>query len=111
MHYVKSVCILSYLGPYSRAFGLCISPYSVQLWQNSDQNNSKYRQFLCRGGLLYLICCKQYIDSDYQNSFKPRFRVHESGINTGKDKCGVAKRFSTKYTDEAKLDLHLTEQS
>ena len=29
--------------PYSELF--CISPYSVQIWENTDQNNSKYGQF------------------------------------------------------------------
>ena len=26
---------------------LCISPYLAQMWENVDQNNSKYGHFLC----------------------------------------------------------------
>ena len=47
--------------------------------------------------VVYLISCKlckdQYVGSAYKNNFKPRFRVHKSDINTGKDRCGVAKNF------------------
>ena len=47
--------------------------------------------------VVYLISCKlckdQYVGSTYKNNFKPRFRVHKSDINTGKDRCGVAKDF------------------
>ena len=42
--------------------------------------------------LIYLISCKccgkQYIGSAI--SFKERFRIHKSDINTGKVRCGVA---------------------
>ena len=42
--------------------------------------------------VIYLISCKccgnQYIDSAI--SFKERFRIHKSDINTGKVRCGVA---------------------
>ena len=34
LHCVKSVCIWSYSGP-----------YSVQKWENADQNNSEYGYF------------------------------------------------------------------
>ena len=41
---------------------------------------------------IYLIACKccgkQYIGS--ATGFKERFRIHKSGINTGKIRCGVA---------------------
>ena len=65
LHCVKSVRIQSYSSPYFPVFGLnterylvslriqseCgkilrISPYSVRMWENTDQNNSKYGQFL-----------------------------------------------------------------
>ena len=65
LHCVKSVRIRSYSSPYFPVFGLnterylvslrtqseCgkilrISPYSVRMWENTDQNNSKYGQFL-----------------------------------------------------------------
>ena len=47
-HSVKSVRIWSYSGPHFPAFGLTlrISPYSVQMQENVDQNNSKYGHFL-----------------------------------------------------------------
>ena len=48
---VKSVGIQSYSGPHFPLFGrICIrsiSPYSVRMWENTDQNNSKYGHFLC----------------------------------------------------------------
>ena len=41
----------------------------------------------------HLINCKllkgQYVGSTSKNTFKPRFRVHKSDMNTGKDSCGV----------------------
>ena len=58
--------------------------------------------------VLYLISCKlckgQYVVSAYKDNFTPRFRVHKSDINTGKDRCGVAKHFLTKSTDVGKLE-------
>ena len=64
--------------------------------------------------LIYCRLCKdQYVGSAYKNNFKPRFRVHKSDINTGKDRCGVAKHFLTKCTDVGKLEnseVHLIEQ-
>ena len=67
--------------------------------------------------VVYLISCKlckdQYLGSAYKNNFKPRFRVHKSDINTGKDRCGVAKHFLTKCADAGKLEnieVHLIEQ-
>ena len=39
-HYVKSVLIRSYSGP-----------HSIQIWENTDQNNSEYRHFL-RSGII-----------------------------------------------------------
>ena len=47
-HCVESVRIRSYSGPHFPAFGLIlrISPYSVQMWENTDQNNCKYGHFL-----------------------------------------------------------------
>ena len=50
-HCIKSVRIRSYSGPHFPAFGLntefCISPYSVQMRENADQNNSEYGHFFC----------------------------------------------------------------
>ena len=55
LHCVKNVRIRSYSGPYFPTFGLNterygvslrrISPYSVQMLENADQNNSEYRHF------------------------------------------------------------------
>ena len=43
----KSDCIRSYCGPHILAFELilCISPYSVRMRENVDQNNSEYGHF------------------------------------------------------------------
>ena len=48
---VKSVRVWSYSGPYFPAFGLNterygVSPYSVRMRENTDQNNSEYGHFL-----------------------------------------------------------------
>ena len=64
VHCVKSVRIWSYSVPHFPAFGLnterywteyreilCISPYSVQMRENTDQNNSKYEH-------IYAVVCK-----------------------------------------------------
>ena len=47
-HYVKSVGIRSYYGPYFPAFGLNTErfSYSVQMRENTDRNNSEYGNFL-----------------------------------------------------------------
>ena len=44
-HCVKSFRIRSYSGPYIPALRR-ISPCSVQMWENTDQNNSEYDHFL-----------------------------------------------------------------
>ena len=49
-HCVKSVRIRSYSGPYFPAFGLnkethSVSPYSIRMLENTDQNNSEYGHF------------------------------------------------------------------
>ena len=50
---VKSVRIRSYSGANFPAFGvnmerywICLSPYSVRMWENADQNNFEYGHFL-----------------------------------------------------------------
>ena len=67
--------------------------------------------------MVYLISCElskdQYVVSSYKNNFKPRFGVYRSDINTGKDRCGVAKHILIKCTDVGKLkniEGHLIEQ-
>ena len=58
--------------------------------------------------VVYLISCKkfkqQYVGSAFESNFKPRFRVHKSDINTGKDRCGVAKHFLNICTGINKLE-------
>ena len=49
-HYVESVRICSFSGPYFPAFGLhteirSISRYSVRMWENTDQKNSDNGHF------------------------------------------------------------------
>ena len=50
-HYVESVRIRSFCGPYYPTFALNaerysrISPYSVRMLENTDQKNSKYGHF------------------------------------------------------------------
>ena len=56
---VKSVGIRSYSGPHFPTFGLnteryCISPYSIRMWENADQNDFKYGYFLRCVFLLFL---------------------------------------------------------
>ena len=52
--------------------------------------------------MLTLSACKeQYVGSMIK--FKERFRVHKSYITTGKDRCGVAKNFIWKSSDNNKL--------
>ena len=66
-HYAKSVRIRSYSGRYFATLGLNterslrISPYSVQMRENTDQNNSKYGHFsrsvsLEPHGRCYIAC-------------------------------------------------------
>ena len=59
------------------------------------------------------LCKDQYVGSAYKNNFKPKFRVHNSDISTGTDRCRVAKHFLTKCTDVGKLEnieVHIIEQ-
>ena len=56
-HCVKSVGIRSYSGPYFLAFGL------KKIRENTDQNNSEYRHFLCSVDFhqIQKIICKWHI--------------------------------------------------
>ena len=58
--------------------------------------------------VVYFISCKKYkqqhVGSAFESNFKPRFRVHKNDINTGKDKCGVAKHFINDCTSIYKLE-------
>ena len=65
-HCVKSVRIRSYSGPYFPAFGLNAerSPYSVQMQEKTDQNNSEYRGHFSRR--ILVLCCFQ---EAYNGSF------------------------------------------
>ena len=67
---------------------------STEFICHSTKPKYKIRGFLtCNtNNIIYLIACnccgKQYIGS--ATSFKERFRIHKSDINTGKIRCGVA---------------------
>ena len=54
-HCVKCVRIRSYSGPHFPAFGLNISPYSVRMRENADQNNSAYGHFSRTECFLFII--------------------------------------------------------
>ena len=55
-HCVKSVRIRSYSSPYFPSFGLnterSVSPHSVRMQRNTDQNNSEYGHYLCNAVLV-----------------------------------------------------------
>ena len=67
---------------------------SIELTCHTAKRKYKIRGFLtCNtNNIIYLIACKccgkQYIGS--ATSFKERFRIHKSGIITGRIRCGVA---------------------
>ena len=53
IHCVISARIQSYSGPHFPAFGLnTVSPYSVRMRENADQNYSEYGHFLCSDNCL-----------------------------------------------------------
>ena len=66
--FVKSVRIRSYCGPNFPAFGLNteirlrVSPYSVRMQENADQNNPEYEHFL--------RSASKFITSSYKQSTK-----------------------------------------
>ena len=67
-HCVRSVRIQNYSGPYFPAFGLnteirSMSPYSVRMWENTDQNNSKYGYLSSNG----FLCAQVARKSNCQN--------------------------------------------
>ena len=49
----------------------------------------------------FKLCKDQCVGSAYKNNFKGRFRIHIRHINTGKDRCDVAKHFLTKCSKNA----------
>ena len=55
--------------------------------------------------VIYLITCKgclkQYVGS--AKSFKERFRVHKSDINTGKERCGISKHLINYCNENGKF--------
>ena len=61
LHCLKSVRIRSKSGPHFPAFGLSISPYSVRMRENADQNNPEYRHFSSSAG-----CYQGYFKSETQ---------------------------------------------
>ena len=70
----------------------------------------KVRGKLCctSSNVIYLISCKlckeQYVGSAFKDNFKPRFRVYNSDVITGKGRCGAAKHFLTKCTNGNKVE-------
>ena len=79
-HRVKSAHIRSYSGPHFSLIWteqgkiLRISPYSVGMWENADQNNSEYGHFLRSDGIQMLnvnypkiFCFEQMLRSEYVN--------------------------------------------
>ena len=54
LHFVKSVRILRFIGPYFPEYGeiFRISPYSVRMRENADQENSEYEHFSRSAALL-----------------------------------------------------------
>ena len=67
---------------------------STEFTCHATKRKYKIRGFLTcnRKDIIYLIACKccgkQYIGS--AADFNERFRIHESDINTGKIRCGIA---------------------
>ena len=55
INFVKSVRVRSYSGPHFPAFGLSISPYSLRMCKNADQNNSEYGHFLRSDSVRYFF--------------------------------------------------------
>ena len=75
LHCLKSVCIRSYSGPHFPAFGLnierySVSPYSVRMRKNMDQNNFEYKHLLRN---VYNILRHRYFSSKYNNLSKYKY--------------------------------------
>ena len=51
--------------------------------------------------VIYLISCKNCEDQYKESAidFKPRFRIHKTGIKTGIDRSATARHFNTKCSD------------
>ena len=86
VHCLKSVPFWSYSGPYFPTFGLnteryrvslriqsgcgkirSISPYSVRMGENTDQNNSEYGHFLHSGNLLKIAFFRNLVNITTSN--------------------------------------------
>ena len=70
---VKSVRIRGYSGPHFPAFGLNmerlrISPYSVEMRESMDQNNSEYKHFSRRGFLTSKLTVFLLASSHFQRN-------------------------------------------
>ena len=50
------------------------------------------------------LCKGQYVGSTFKDNFKPRFRLHNRDVITGKDICDMVKNFLTKCTDGNKIE-------
>ena len=81
MHCVKSVRIWRYSGLYFPVFGLnSISPYSVRMLKNTDQNNSECGGFLRRDGKMM----RSHIYSLFQHYYWSSFDFPASFKHSGK---------------------------
>ena len=65
VHCVKRVRFQNYSGPHFPTFELSISPYSAQMRENADQNNSKYGHFLRSGEDGNKLIVNSYFASRY----------------------------------------------
>ena len=66
---VKSARIRSYSGPYFLAMRLnaeSISPYSVLMWEDTDQNNSEYGHFSSSGCLTHDLAISHTTSNNIQ---------------------------------------------
>ena len=74
-HCVKSVRIRSYSGPYFPAFGLNAerSPYSVQMQEKTDQNNSEYGHF-SRSIWFYVVFRRHTMEHSLNISYGEKIR-------------------------------------
>ena len=77
MHCVKSVRIRSFSGTYFPAFELNMERYSVWMWENMDQKNSKYGHFLHSDDCKSTCCIVQKCDpAAYNITEKKNFEDH-----------------------------------
>ena len=93
-HYVKSVRIWSFSGPYFPAIGLNTerSPYSVRMRENTDQKNSEYGLFsrseyfinnVSQAILFKLLCIPTLLHNIQKHAILPGHCILVTGLNPG----------------------------